>query len=851
MPPPMRPAIKVGGRRIAQGRKRRKNKNASKQSVRQSLEDIDSEEDAYSETAEDVLDRSPHDEPECISRTTQRSGMFWAPLMSGSTPEEKDLMQPELAAAGKFQFPETRHPEYVQTRLNDPANLNRQLFFEGQDPDTRLVIAGVPNAPLILDPPGTRSPFDALKHPKSLIARLNRVPDDLDGMPYGWDDRALKNIPHSIIAQLPPKTLASLPASVRSTLAPRILSRLPVERAAGPMLLATGRLTRPSQHLSNKEQWTAKEALEELLSATGRSNQRSQRYTTDGEEEETSILSDLLQANEETDEPVARPMLPANGKLNHQRRRLFTQEEETATGDLEEPSAKSVLPALSRLHRQSQPLPIEEEQDETSNLLNLPATDGRDEYRLFDEDEDIDHEDIEEDEDEETLQLKLGIMEKKLMWKRIQHSKARSQAEPSGATTQHRPTSAIATTRPHDRDGESSASSVLPAICRPNNYASQRLSASQRLMRDSGKTPAPLTGPEGLIRSRRSQATPTNDPPTYPSTITIKRFYKRKSTVSLPSTQPSASRRRGGGRSGKSASFCDHCHIKRVKCDGIHPSCTPCDNFGVRCSLGDENEPDVGEQPEAVEEQPEAIKERGEPAVTSVAAGIDRDDSLMTDSQRDGAFDTVGDIGPIFHGSDADDEDLDFIDFEDVRHRAFIPRLGITKEFAGRFIYKSTMDHLSLQENTAIPLKFHSKPVFLQMTGSPKNTRLRTAHAYHEMRLPQEETFMTRPSVRIVVPDHLKNLLVDDWENVTKSLLVVPLPSKAPVNFIIDSYFDEEKGKRRLGSAEADVLEEFVAGMKVYFDKAIGKTLLYKFERPQWAEVRNTAMLSSPLADAL
>jgi mortality factor 4-like protein 1 len=105
------------------------------------------------------------------------------------------------------------------------------------------------------------------------------------------------------------------------------------------------------------------------------------------------------------------------------------------------------------------------------------------------------------------------------------------------------------------------------------------------------------------------------------------------------------------------------------------------------------------------------------------------------------------------------------------------------------------------------------------------------------MRTPQEEIFMARPSVRIVVPDHLKNLLVDDWENVTKSLLVVPLPSKAPVNFIIDSYFDEEKGKRRLGSAEADVLEEFVAGMKVYFDKAIGKTLLYKFERPQWAEV--------------
>ena len=135
---------------------------------------------------------------------------------------------------------------------------------------------------------------------------------------------------------------------------------------------------------------------------------------------------------------------------------------------------------------------------------------------------------------------------------------------------------------------------------------------------------------------------------------------------------------------------------------------------------------------------------------------------------------------------------------------------------------------------------YHPKPVFSHMPNFPKPTCPRKPNAYIETRTLQEETFSTRPSVRIIVPDHLKNLLVDDWENVTKSLLVVPLPSKAPANFILDSYFDEEKGKRRLGSAEADVLEEFVAGMKVYFDKAIGKTLLYKFERPQWAEVCET-----------
>ena len=102
----------------------------------------------------------------------------------------------------------------------------------------------------------------------------------------------------------------------------------------------------------------------------------------------------------------------------------------------------------------------------------------------------------------------------------------------------------------------------------------------------------------------------------------------------------------------------------------------------------------------------------------------------------------------------------------------------------------------------------------------------------------QEEAFHSRPAIRIVVPDHLKALLVDDWENVTKNLSLVPLPSKHPVNEILDTYFEEEKGKRRLGSAEADLLEEVVAGVKEYFDKCLGRILLYRFEREQYFEIR-------------
>ncbi|KAL8955517.1 MAG: hypothetical protein Q9193_006666 [Seirophora villosa] len=101
----------------------------------------------------------------------------------------------------------------------------------------------------------------------------------------------------------------------------------------------------------------------------------------------------------------------------------------------------------------------------------------------------------------------------------------------------------------------------------------------------------------------------------------------------------------------------------------------------------------------------------------------------------------------------------------------------------------------------------------------------------------QEETFQNRPMIKIPIPDYIKSLLVDDWEEVTKNLALVPLPSQKPVNTILDEYFEEEKEKRFPGSSDMDLLEEVVAGMKEYFDVALGRMLLYRFERQQYADV--------------
>ena len=92
----------------------------------------------------------------------------------------------------------------------------------------------------------------------------------------------------------------------------------------------------------------------------------------------------------------------------------------------------------------------------------------------------------------------------------------------------------------------------------------------------------------------------------------------------------------------------------------------------------------------------------------------------------------------------------------------------------------------------------------------------------------QEDNFLARPSVKLVIPDHIKAILVDDWENVTKNQLLVPLPAQHSVNSILQDYVNGEKQKRQPGSAQADILEEVVAGLTLYFEKCLGRILLYR-----------------------
>ena len=213
------------------------------------------------ESIDEILARpAPPDEPEYTSFATARADRpMWAPLLGGTTSEEKSKIEQELAAAEILTIPDRYHPEYLKTRNEDPGNFNKLLFYEGVAPKRKLAIAGVAKEPLVIDPPGSGTPFDALKFPDRLVAQLNR--DDAETL-YGWNSKAMKRIPKELMAQLKPEILAKMPDEVLSRLPPEILDHLPSDHSFFGNLPFNSKLKRPEHRAGYLRRQSASQAEE-------------------------------------------------------------------------------------------------------------------------------------------------------------------------------------------------------------------------------------------------------------------------------------------------------------------------------------------------------------------------------------------------------------------------------------------------------------------------------------------------------------------------------------------------------------------------------------------------------------
>ncbi|SAL99306.1 hypothetical protein [Absidia glauca] len=141
-----------------------------------------------------------------------------------------------------------------------------------------------------------------------------------------------------------------------------------------------------------------------------------------------------------------------------------------------------------------------------------------------------------------------------------------------------------------------------------------------------------------------------------------------------------------------------------------------------------------------------------------------------------------------------------------------------------------------------LDLQQHIKTLYLskaKLKKHPTNkvTQTKRKRAQEEEPEKQKES----PRLHLDIPQTLKNLLVDDWENITLRQQLVPLPRQPTITQILTEYKEYKINKRTADKhSNPDMLEQIIQGLCMYFDKALGPVLLYRFERRQYHDIQKT-----------
>lgn len=118
---------------------------------------------------------------------------------------------------------------------------------------------------------------------------------------------------------------------------------------------------------------------------------------------------------------------------------------------------------------------------------------------------------------------------------------------------------------------------------------------------------------------------------------------------------------------------------------------------------------------------------------------------------------------------------------------------------------------------------------YLRTLSASSRKRKSTAPETH---VEPSNEFSRRKEVRINIPDDLKQILVDDGDLINRQYKLLRIPPRVSAAAIIARY-----GEARANRKDKQLLIESSLGIRDYFDKALGTQLLYKFERPQYADL--------------
>ncbi|KAJ3593409.1 hypothetical protein NHX12_005744 [Muraenolepis orangiensis] len=117
----------------------------------------------------------------------------------------------------------------------------------------------------------------------------------------------------------------------------------------------------------------------------------------------------------------------------------------------------------------------------------------------------------------------------------------------------------------------------------------------------------------------------------------------------------------------------------------------------------------------------------------------------------------------------------------------------------------------------------------------PQGPRKKRARA--DATVESEEMFTNRVEVKVKIPEELKPWLVDDWDLITRQKQLFHLPAKKNIEAVLEDYANYKKSKGNSNDSKEFAVGEVVSGIREYFNVMLGTQLLYKFERPQYADI--------------
>lgn len=100
-----------------------------------------------------------------------------------------------------------------------------------------------------------------------------------------------------------------------------------------------------------------------------------------------------------------------------------------------------------------------------------------------------------------------------------------------------------------------------------------------------------------------------------------------------------------------------------------------------------------------------------------------------------------------------------------------------------------------------------------------------------------EENLEATLREQLRLPHAAKLKLIEDWEHITREKKLAPVGEGASIATLIDDFLS---AKARRTTSHERLYGEVAEGVKAYFEQALPTILLYKFERRQWRELKES-----------